>query len=264
MIRFSILSSCLLSLAALAATSSHAQANLSATQIVDKNVAARGGQSAWHAVQSLTLEGTMDAGGKEDHTLPFVMKMKRPHKSRLEIVFKDQTALQVFDGTHGWKVRPFLNRNEVETFTPTETKIATATDELDGPLVDYAAKGTKVALLGKEAVEGHPAYKLELTMRNGQKRKVWIDAGTFLELKADGEPRILDGKPHAVSIFYRDYKAEHGLMIPHVLETVVAGVKQTHKIEVSKVAVNESLNDTLFDKPRLTATAAAVTVPKQP
>jgi outer membrane lipoprotein-sorting protein len=206
----------------------------------------------------------MDAGGKEDHTLPFVTKLKRPHKSRLEIVFKDQTALQVFDGTHGWKLRPFLNRNEVENFTPAEAKLAAATDELDGPLVDYAAKGTKVALAGKETVEGHPAYKLTLTLRGGEKRNVWVDAGTFLELKADGEPRILDGKPHAVSIFYRDYKAEHGLMVPHVLETEVVGVKQTHKIEVSKVAVNESLSDGLFNKPQLAATAATVPVPKRP
>src|SRR5690348_18160747 len=89
-------------------------------EIVEKNIVARGGLAAWHNLQTLTYEGTIDAGGKPAHELPFVMKQKRSHKTRLEIVFKDQTAVQVYDGAQGWKVRPFLNRNEVESYTPAE------------------------------------------------------------------------------------------------------------------------------------------------
>ncbi len=33
-------------------------------------------------------------------------KMKRACKSRLEIDFRGETAIQVLGGTHGWKVRP--------------------------------------------------------------------------------------------------------------------------------------------------------------
>src|SRR5258708_19797977 len=36
---------------------------LSATQIVEKNVAARGGLQAWRAVKTLSWSGKMDAGG---------------------------------------------------------------------------------------------------------------------------------------------------------------------------------------------------------
>jgi outer membrane lipoprotein-sorting protein len=261
--RFPLLAYSLVSFAAFtAATTSQAQATLSAAQIVDKNIAARGGLRAWHSVQTMTMEGTLDAGGKVNHALPFVMKLKRSHKSRLEITFKDQTSVQVYDGAQGWKVRLFLNRNEVEPFTKAEANSAEATDDLDGPLVDYIAKGTKITLVGNEPVEGHPAYKLKLTPRNGAQRNLWIDAGSFLELKADGAPRVLDGKRHAVAIYYRDYKSEHGLVVPHVLETAVQGVKATYKIQISQVAVDEAISDALFQKPQL---AAAVTLgPKQP
>jgi hypothetical protein len=262
MIRFPLLAYGLVSLAAFAAASTcEAQATLNVAQIVEKNVAARGGLTAWHAVQTLTMEGRMDAGGKDDHALPFVMKLKRSHKSRLEITFKDQTSVQVYDGAQGWKVRPFLNRNEVEPFTAAELASASATDELDGPLVDYAAKGTQVSLVGREPVEGHAAYKLKLTLHNGQHHNLWIDAGSFLELKIDGEPRMLDGRPHNVAIYYRDYKTEHGLVTPRVLETAVEGVKQTHKIQISRLAVNEAVSDSLFQKPQL---AAGNPSPKQP
>jgi hypothetical protein len=137
---------------------------LSAEQVMENNIAARGGLHAWRAVQNLSMRGKMEAGGNESPTrpvpgvrtggvqlpkrpapqtqLPFRLEMKRARKSRLEIDFRGETAIQVFDGTHGWKLRPFLNRHEVEPFTSDEMKAIAAQSDLDGPLVDYAAKGT--------------------------------------------------------------------------------------------------------------------------
>ena len=232
-------------------------AKLSAAQIVDRNVAARGGLQAWRAVNTLVLTGQLEAGGKKNTELPFVMEMKRPHKSRLQIRFQDQDAIQVYDGTQGWKVRPFLGRDEVEPFTPEEASQAANWAELDGPLVDYASKGTRIALDGTEAVEGHPAYRLKLTLKDGAVRHVWIDAASFLELKIDGDPHRLDGKMRNVAIYYRDYRAENGLKIPHVLETVIEGGKLPHKMTIQRVTVNQALEDTQFGKPGLAMAAAA-------
>src|SRR5882757_1716258 len=44
------------------ADSKTAPAHLTAAQIVDKHVAARGGLQAWRAVQALSVTGKMDAG----------------------------------------------------------------------------------------------------------------------------------------------------------------------------------------------------------
>ncbi|AKM00799.1 hypothetical protein ABD05_11630 [Burkholderia pyrrocinia] len=230
---------------------------MSAAQIVERNVAARGGLQAWRTVNTLTLSGLMEAGGTKNTALPFVMTMKRPHKSRFEVRFNEQTALQVYDGTQGWKVRPFLGRNEVEPYTPAEAKSAAQSAELDGPLVDYASKGSTVQVLGSETVEGHRAYVLKVTTKERAERRVWIDAATFLELKIDGEPRVLDGKTHSVAIFYRDYRKENGVVVPHTLETVVSGAKQTRKITITHVALNEPADDAMFGKPPLTVAKAA-------
>src|SRR5512139_3089669 len=229
----------------------------SAAEIAERNIAARGGLQAWRAVQTLSFSGQLEAGGKQNSPLPFVMEMKRPHKSRLEIRFRDQTAFQVYDGVSGWKVRPFLNRDDVEPFTPAEAKLAETWAELDGPLVDYANKGTHITLEGIEAVNGHDAYKLKLTLKGGAERNVWIDAKTFLEVKIDGDPRKMDGKLRKVAIFYRDFKSENGLIVPHVLETVVEGVRQSHKMTIEKVAVNAPLEDSLFARPKLKVAAAS-------
>ena len=261
--RILFLACCLASTAALAASVHHESAGkLSASQIINKNVAARGGLKAWLAVNTLTLSGELEAGGKKNAELPFVMKMKRPHMSRLEIRFEDQTATQIYDGQHGWKIRPFLGRDDAEPFSPSEARAAADWQDLDGPLMNYEKKGTKVKLDGMEAVEGHRAYKLRLTMKDGTARHVWIDASTFLERKIDGEPRVLDGKLHNVSVYYRDYKTEHGLKMPHSFETVVEGTvkdHQSHRMHIDQVKVNQPMEDGLFAKPKSQLAMASTT-----
>ena len=116
------------------------------------------------------MTGADKVASDQQVQLPFTLDMKRPGKSRLEIQFAGNTAVQVYDGKQGWKLRPFLNRNEVEPFTAAESKSEAGKGELEGPLVDYAAKGTKVTLEGRESVDGHDAYKLMLKMKNGDVR----------------------------------------------------------------------------------------------
>jgi hypothetical protein len=207
-------------------------------------------------------------GGKDSHftppprpaeqvRLPFVMELKRPRKVRVELLFSGQTALQVFDGTRGWKLRPFLNRREIEPYTEEEMQAAAKQAELDGPLVDYSAKGTTVELAGMEKVEGHDTYKLKLTMKDGKSMAVWVDAATFLEAKIEGTPRRLDGKYRPVEVYYQDYRTVDGLQFPFVLETRVLDprVTSSEKILLDRVLVNPVLNDTAFSRADLEAAA---------
>jgi hypothetical protein len=235
-----------LSLAIIATAGAQSPATLTAAQIVEKNVAAKGGLQAWRAVQTMTFSGKMDAGGKSKAQLPFVLKKKRPGKTRIEIAFANDTAVQVYDGANGWKLRPYLGRKDVEPYSPDELKSASLESDLDGPLVDYVAKGNKVELEGVEKVESHDAYKLKVTLQGGPVQHLWIDAGTFLETKIEGTPRRMNGKLRPVSIYLRDYKDANGLMIPYVIETAVAGNRDTHKMFIETVVVNPRLDDSLF------------------
>jgi len=245
---------------------------LSAEQIVEKNVVARGGLSGWRSLQTLQMKGKMQAGGNKRPTipvpgtkvgpevksnrpvdqveLPFTMELERGRKQRVEIQFNGQTAVQVYNGSQGWKLRPFLNRHEVEKYTADELKQASSQSDLDGLLIDYAAKGTKVELTGVEQVEGRNTYNLKVTDKNGNIRHDWVDAQTFLEIKVEGNPRRLDGKYHPVATFLRDYRAVNGLMMPYLMETVVEGVKDTEKIKIEEIVSNPKLDASQFAMPR--------------
>lgn len=261
-------------------------ARLSAQQITERNIKARGGLAAWHRIRSMSMLGKLDAGRERPDggrvvmlnspkvhaemkaelrnamlknneplagkiiRLPFQMDLKRPLKSRIEIQFQGDTAVQVFDGSRGWKLRPYLGRHEVEPYTATEVKIASQQQELDGPLVDYAAKGTRVALESVEQVNGRNAYKLQLTLKNGEVRHLWIDAQTYLDTKIDGAPRRFDGKLRSVETYFYDYRTVSGVKIPYVLETNIEGVSGSEKITIERVVMNPVLEDTHFAKPQ--------------
>ena len=262
--------------------------SLTAQQIVEKHVAARGGLQAWRAVQTMSWSGKLDAGTADSVTrsknwvaqtwgrksgktraaaleeaakgtapkpeakqveLPFVMDVKRPGRSRVELEFAGKTAIQVFDGKNGWMMRPYLNRGNWEPFSPEQTESQFGKWDVDGPLFDYAAKGTKVALEGVDKVDGQDSYRLKLTLKDGKVQHIWIDAHTFLDVKVEGAPRRMDGRTHTVYTYQRDFRPVQGVLVPFALETVVDGYPDTHKMVIKKVGLNPKLDDTLFTKP---------------
>jgi hypothetical protein len=263
--------------------------SLSAQQIVEKHVAARGGLSAWRAVQTMSWSGSMDVGGADSvarsklwvaetwghkggkgHAaaageaakdaapkpdakqvqLPFVMEVKRPGMSRVELEFAGKKAIQVFDGKNGWMTRPYLNRDDWEPFSKEQTESQIGKWDVDGPLFDYAAKGTKVALEGVDKVDGQDSYRLKLTLKGGKVQHIWIDAHSFLDVKVEGAPRRMDGHMHPVYVYQRDFRTVQGaVLVPFVMETVVDGYPDTHKMLIEKVGLNPKLDDALFTKP---------------
>ena len=253
---------------------------MSAEDIVNRNVAARGGLAAWQKVQTMSLRGKLDAGQKRRDggnigltkletralvkaqlasaasapatdaiQLPFALELQRPNKMRLEIPFRGDTALQVYDGKQGWKLRPYLGRHEVEAYTADELKIAANEQPLDGPLIDHVAKGIAVAVDGGERVEGRKAYRLKLTLPSGEQRRLWVDAENFLDLKIEGAPRRFDGKMRSVATYFKDYRSVDGLQVARLLETHVEGTHQRERIVVEEVALNSVADASRFAKP---------------
>jgi hypothetical protein len=258
-------------------------AKLSAVEIVEKHVAARGGLAAWRSVQTIAVTGKIEAGrgdsiarseraarsGRHGATprpagasaaamaektdtpqaqLPFRLEMKRPQKSRLEVDFAGRTAVQIYDGHNGWKFRPYLNRTDIEPFTAEESQSETDRD-MDGPLIDYQAKGIKIELEGVDQVEQHPAYKLKTTTRQGTVQHVWIDTQSFLDVKIEGIPRRLDNRTRTVWVYQRDFRAVNGLKVPFIYETVIEGGREPHRMLIDSVVVDGPLDDSRFAKP---------------
>jgi hypothetical protein len=190
--------------------------------------------------------GEIDAG--RGVQLPYVLDQKRPLKSRLELQISGKTAVQTYDGTQGFKTRPYLGKTEWEPMTPLELRQAGSETELDGLLIDYQRKRHRLELMGQESVEGRNAYKLQVVMPSGLVRHLWVDAESFLEVKMDSTRRM-DGKERVLETYLRDYRPEAGLLMPHVFETATQGIKERQRLVIRTVFLNPTLEDSRFTRP---------------
>src|SRR5258707_13425239 len=133
-----------------------------AAEVIDRNVAARGGLDAWRKVETMVWLGHLEKG-KEAQRGPFVMTLKRPNLTRFELKEQFNTFTRVFDGAHGWKLRPASDgRPETKAFSSEEVNFSRSEFVIDGPLIDYQAKGVTADLDGVDTVDGRKAYRLSV------------------------------------------------------------------------------------------------------
>jgi hypothetical protein len=238
-----------------------AEADLSATQILEKNAIARGGAAAWRKIQTMAWVGRVESANATAPTLPFVLEMKRPNKTRFQITALNQMALRIFDGTQGWKLRPLGNgKLDMQHYTPEEVRYGQGEHVIDGPLLDHEAKGAVVSLDGVDEIEGRKCYRMRVQLPSGASHHVWIDAQTFLDTKYDRETRNAMGQSAMVSVFYRNYQRIEGLQIPLIIESGVGATGQTNRLVIEKISLNPPLEDRRFAKPGAPGRGASVSI----
>ena len=220
---------------------------MTAAEIVAKNVAARGGLDAWRKVQTMVWLGHITSAHAAVPSMPFAMEQKRPNKTHFEMHAMNETTERMFNGLQGWKVHPdHGNRPAVEPYSIQELRYAQAAPGLDGPLIDYAAKGYSVALEGVDDIEGHKTYRLAVKLAAGEIDHVWIDAKTFLDVRYDRPSDGTIGAARPVSVAYSDYRVYEGLQLPSVIETGVGSGSTPDRMMIERVVLNSPLDDDRF------------------
>lgn len=215
-------------------------------EIIAKNVQARGGAEKLKSVQSIKSTATMAMGpGME---APGVLIQKRPKLARLEFTVQGLTAVQAYDGSNAWQIMPFMGKKDPELMSADEAKEVEEMADLDGPLVDYKSKGHQVELLGKEKVEGTDAYKLKVSLKNGDVQTYYIDADSFLEIKEETK-RMVRGTEQVVESSIGDYKEVNGIVFPFAVESGVKGSAEKEKLTITKIELNVPVEDSSFKMP---------------
>jgi outer membrane lipoprotein-sorting protein len=215
-------------------------------EIIAKNVQARGGSDKLKSVQSIKSTATMTMGpGME---APGVLIQKRGNLARLEFTVQGLTAVQAYDGKNAWQIMPFTGKKDPELMSADEAKEVEEMADVDGPLVDYKSKGHQVELLGKEKIEGTDAYKLKVTLKNGDVQTVYIDADSFLEIKEETK-RTIRGSEQMAESAIGDYKEVNGIIFPFAVESGIKGSPEKQKLTITKIELNVVADDSIFKMP---------------
>jgi hypothetical protein len=216
-------------------------------RLIAKNVEAKGGTDAVHALQSVNMTGKLliNQGQIE---LGYVEARKRPNNIRAEYSLQGMTAVNAFDGNEGWKVSPFQGRKDPEKMSADDVKALVEDSEFDGPLVDWKEKGSKVEYLGTEDVDGTPAHKLKVTRKNGDVTLVYLDPDHFLEIRTLTQ-RVEHGARVEVETDISDYEKVNGVLVPFSLESGRKGDPDKQKLIIDKVDGNVATDDAIFHFP---------------
>ena len=216
-----------------------------ADELIAKNIAARGGLENLQAVQTMRLTGTMKAG---TDTLPSVLELKRPNKSRWEFTLEGQTAVEAFDGKGGWTWIPFAGQTEPQPMSDEESLDAEQQADVDGPLVDYKKKGSRVELLGHDP-EFHPEdWKLKVTLKSGEVRFVYLDPKTYLQTVTVLR-RKLEGSEVEVRSEVGDYRKVGAVVLPHTFKASTSDGAQTQTLQFERIDLNVPIDDDRFRMP---------------
>ncbi len=221
---------------------------LTVDQIVAKNIQAHGGMDKMKALKSVRMNGKMTLGPGIE--APMTMEMKRPSNLRVDITIQGMTITQAYDGKSGWMIMPLQGNKDPQPMGEDDVKALAEQADFDGPLVNYKDKGNKVESLGKEAVEGSDAYKLRLTLKDGQIRTIYLDADSFLEIKMESK-RMVRGTEQEGETIIGDYKEVEGMMFPFSIDAGAKGSPQRQKITIDKVELNPAVDDARFKMPEV-------------
>jgi outer membrane lipoprotein-sorting protein len=138
--------------------------------------------------------------------------------------------------------------------------------DFDGSfLVDYKEKGHKVQLMGKEPVEGTDAYKLQVTLKNGNTQTVYLDAEEYLEIKNETK-RLVRGTETETETISGDYKEVDGVLMAFSSESGPKGSPSSakQKFTIEKVEFNVPIPDSEFTMPGPVAPKAAEPKKEEP
>ncbi len=217
-----------------------------ADEIVSKYIKTIGGMDKIAAVKSFRRTGKFTGGGGFEARL--LEEKKRPSQVRQEFIIQGMTGVNAYDGKNGWKIEPWQGKKDPEPLGEEEMKGIVEDSDFDGPLVNYRQKGNKVEFVGMEPVEGTDAYKLKVTMANGDVRYYFMDTDYYVPIKIEMK-RMIRGAEQEFEASLGDYKEVNGWYLPYSVESNVKGSPNKQKITFEKIEANVPIAQQRFVAP---------------
>ena len=219
----------------------------SADELISKNIQAKGGMDAIKAVKTIRMAGRLDAGG--GFTGRVGQENMRPNLLRETFSLQGMTAVQAYDGSTAWQIRPFGGHKDPELMGEDDVRDLLIDADFDGPLVDYKAKGNAVEYLGHDTLDGDDVLRLKVTLKNGDIVYYYLDPDTFLEIRTERQEFVRGAVRENVADL-GSYKKVGGVMYPFSL---ASGPKNDpsswQSVTIEKMEVNVPLSSSEFAVP---------------
>lgn len=223
-----------------------------AEELVARNLQARGGAEKIKAIKTLRMTGKLQQGS---FTAELSRTAMAPNLMRDAVTLQGMSQIQAYDGASGWQISPFEGRKDAELLGEDDLRELTEEADFYGPLVNYKTKDNRIEYLGHDTVDGDDAYRLKITLANGDIIYYYLDPDTYLEIRTE-KLQFIRGSVRESFTNLGSYKLVAGVYFPFSME---AGNKQNPdsaaKVTIDKIEANVPVNALDFKMPAHTPIA---------
>jgi hypothetical protein len=213
-----------------------------ADDIVNKYLDAIGGKEKIQKVKTFSAERTSQVMGNEG---PSNLSIVVGSSFKLVSEINGQSFIQVFTDKGGWMVNPYAGATSPTALPDEAVKEGKILLDPFGPLNDYAAKGNKVELLGKEG----NTFKLKVTNPSASDITVFVDTATYLMTKISIVAQFM-GQSMEQTTSYSDYKkGDMDIVFPYTVELNYGG-QVSITSTVKKIEINKTIDPAIFVMPK--------------
>lgn len=227
----------LLALAVIATSSTHAQ---TVDEVIDKHIEAIGGKDKLSQVKSIYMENSVDVMGSTAPQKEYLVEGKA---YKAEVEFNGANIISCFTDKSGWTINPMMGATDAQAMPDELYKAGKSQIYFGGGLFNYAAKGYKAELVGKES----DAFKIRLS-DGGSETFYFIDSKTYLLSKSVIKSEIM-GQSVDVTTTYSDHKkTDFGVTLAYA-KNIDMGMFQLSQ-KINKAEINKEIDMKIFDMPK--------------
>lgn len=197
-----------------------AQDTTSAKAILDRSVAAIGGQARLQAITSRLMTGEMEytGVGQRGRSAPITMAWVAPDKLHESIEAPFGKIERTVAGDRGWGRHPQTGRRDLTAAELSEARRGSA---LYNPAI-WVHQYREVVSEGRKQVDGVLVDVLRATLPDGRIERLYFSSQSHLPHRLDmweegPEGARVAGESYLARFFLSDYRAVDGVMVPHTI-----------------------------------------------
>lgn len=209
----------------------------SVDDIINRYLEARGGKDKLKAIRSVFMEGSREMLGNK---VPVKVTLVPDQLYRTDFELGNTNGFTIVTPAEGWSYIP-IQSHQVDPIDVDQLSTMQLQLDIAGPFVDHMAKGNKVELDGKDVINGREAYKIDLTLANGNTVTYYIDQET--DLLVQSKLVSVDNAFKEIITNYSDYKLFDGIMFPQTISNPgVMGGTTTFDM----ISINDTIDESVF------------------
>jgi hypothetical protein len=202
-------------------------------KILEKVIETMGGREKLLSVKTIKKTGH---GESEGVKYPVNYYAVHNMSERSDFSFNGLTGYQIITKDSGFNFSPFGGMATPEKMTAEDVKLASDELDLEGNLVNYAAKGHTIELMDNEDIDGVDAIQLRMNLKNGKTIFYFIDPDTYYIIRTTVKG-VSNGQEFTnTSNYYNFKKTKEGILFPFTVDNVT----------YDAIEINIPLDDKLF------------------